>query len=154
MTSWTFPNKIFVDLNFSIKPTFLTIVRFGVEFTILNCIINVRNKCFKCFHIIIHIRNFNIRDTSTRRNLLELRFKFNFTESINRLSNVYMIRISIITLISNIFNFTKLLFINLCKSIAKTFSCLYSSRVVTSRSFIFQNCSYFHKRLDYITIFN
>ena len=106
-----FPFIIFIYFNFTIKATNLAIVRLGIEFSILNMLIDILDNFTNCFQVILKIGNLHITNMPTRSNRLELSFKVKLIKSINILSRSYMIGIGIPTLISDMFNIAKMLFI-------------------------------------------
>ena len=118
MTLRTFPFHIVINHNLTVKAAFLAIVRLCIKFAVLNVIINIFHKRFKCRQVILHIRYFHIRNRTAERNILEFAFNIEFIKSIDFLSDVNMVRICIITLIGNILNRSEFLIINFSKTIA------------------------------------
>ena len=101
--AWAFPNQlavIFFYFDFSIPATHLAVIAFGVKLCIKNGIVNVFDYIHNSVNVVVHIRNFNIADSSSWRKSLEAAFDSYFIEGIDWFCNMYVIRVGDITLIS------------------------------------------------------
>ena len=83
----------FYDLDFACVTAHLTEITLCIQFCVHDIVINVLHYCKYCIQILLHIRYFHVADRTTRRQLLELRFEFQFFESVDVLCYVYMIAV-------------------------------------------------------------
>ncbi len=70
-----FPFVVIVYYNFAVETANVAIVALGVEFGVLNVVVNKLHNIGKRGKVVAHIGNFNVRNCSARRNLLELAFE-------------------------------------------------------------------------------
>ena len=104
MADRAFPFVVVINGNFAVKAADMAVIRLGVEFSVLNIVIDEFNNLFQCFQIMAHVRNFYIRNCATGGNVLELAFKFKLAEGINMLTHVDMIGVGIIAFVRNVLN--------------------------------------------------
>ena len=116
------PFQIVINDNFSIKTADMTVIGFCIKLGILNIIVNEFYQFFQSFQVMTHVWNLHVGNSAASRNLLELAFKLKLAESIDFFTDIYMIRVCIVSLISYIFNNTETFHIDSCKTIAERFS--------------------------------
>ena len=121
VTLWAFSSSFTIYEDFTFKSAFMTIIRFGIKLSILDIVINKLNQSLQCRKVFLHIWDLNIGNCSSWRDFLKLWLKDELAHSINLFSHINMVRIGIIALICNIFDFSKTLFIYLGKTITETF---------------------------------
>ena len=105
VTMGALPNKLAVlivgDFNLTVEATYLTVVALGVELRVHNVIVDELHYTENCLNVVLHIGNFNVGDSTTGRELLELRLKGKLCKSVDRLGNVYVIRVGDIVSVGN-----------------------------------------------------
>ena len=122
---WTLPNKfaviIFYNHYLAIIATNLTVVRLSVKFGVHNVVVDKLDNLKNGLNVVLHIWHFNIANSTTSRECLELTFKLKLIKRINRLCYVYMIAVCNIVFIGNSSNNTK----PLLKALSKLVSCAF-----------------------------
>ena len=66
---------VFVYFDFAIESADLTIVGLGIQFSIHDILIDILHNGQYSIQIVLHIGNFYIANSATRRKLLEFRFE-------------------------------------------------------------------------------
>ena len=99
----------------------MAVVGFGVEFCVLNVIVNEAYNIFQSFGVMTHIGNFYIRNCATGRNLLELAFECKFLESVDIFTNINVVGVGVVTFIGNVGNATEFFFVDTSEAVAQTF---------------------------------
>ena len=70
VTVGAFPYKFavaFDDLNFSVVATYLTVVTFGVQFSVHNMVVDILHDAENGGKVVLHVGYFNIADGTARR---------------------------------------------------------------------------------------
>ena len=98
---------VFYDLDFAGISTFHTVIALGIEFCIHDVVIDILHDGKYCIDIVLHVWHFHIADRSSRRQLLELGFKFQFVKGIDVFGHMYMIAVCNVVFISYARNHTK-----------------------------------------------
>ena len=86
-----FPLVIVVDDNFAVESADLAIVGLGVEFGVLDVIVNKLDDVFESRKVVAHVGNFDVGYCAAGRNFLELAFKLEFVKCVDMLANMNMI---------------------------------------------------------------
>ena len=128
MTLGTFPLHVIIDHDLTIIATYLTVIGFGIELSVLDIVIDEADHFLDGFHIIGQVRHFHIRDSSAQRLILELTLNLKFCKCVDFLTYIHMIRICIVSFIGDIGNITVFFTVDPCKTVAK---CLCGSSVET-----------------------
>ena len=104
------PNQLAVnilDFDLAVKAAFLAVVTLGVQLGVHDVIVDELHHFQHRVDIVLHVGNFHIADGTAGGELLEIRLKLQLGESIDLLSNVYMIRVGNVALIRNTGNLAK-----------------------------------------------
>ena len=102
---WTFPFKIIINNNLAVISAHMAIIRFCIEFRILDVIINIFHNFFQCMAgCSAYLALPHKKSHHRKKSLWNCAFKFKFTESINFLTHIHMIGIGIISFIRYIFD--------------------------------------------------
>ena len=80
----------------------MAVIALGVEFGILDIVVNVLYHVLHCVEILFHIGNFYIRNRAAGRYLLELAFEGELCKRVDILAHVHVIAVGIIALVRNI----------------------------------------------------
>ena len=81
------------DFDLTVVAATLAVIALGIQLCIHDVIIDELHDRQDCRDILLHVRYFHVTDRTARRQLLELRFGYQFFKSINILCNVYMIAV-------------------------------------------------------------
>lgn len=106
MTLGTFPLHVIIDHDLTIIATYLAIIGFGIELSVLDIVIDEADHFLDGFHIIGQVRHFHIRDSSAQRLILELTLDLKFCKCVDFLPYIHMIRICIVSFIGDIGDIT------------------------------------------------
>ena len=105
MTLGTFP-PCYRDHDLTIIATYLTVIGFGIELSVLDIVIDEADHFLDSFHIIGQVRDFYIRDSASQRFILEFTLDLKFCKCVDLLPYIHMIRICIVSFIGDIGNIT------------------------------------------------
>lgn len=72
------PFVVVVYDNFAVEAANVAVIRFGVEFGVLDIVVDKAHDVLHRSKVLAHIGNFDVRDCTARRNFLELAFKLEF----------------------------------------------------------------------------
>lgn len=78
MTLGTFPLHVIIDHDLTIIATYLTVIGFGIELSVLDIVIDEADHFLDGFHIIGQVRDFYIRDSASQRFILEFTLDLKF----------------------------------------------------------------------------
>ena len=99
-----YPNELVVpllDLDLSVVTADLAVIGLGVELGIHDVVVDELHDIHYCIDIVLHVGNFNIRDSSAGRESLELALELKLLESIDLLSYVNVVAVGDVVLVSN-----------------------------------------------------
>jgi hypothetical protein len=116
-----FPLSFVIDFDFSIEATFVAVVRFCIKFCILDIIIDEFNHCLQSFKVFLHIGYFNVGDSTSRGDFLELGFKLQFGEGVDRFTDVNMVGIGVISFVGHVWDVSEAFFVDSRESVAERF---------------------------------
>ena len=116
-----FPLVVFIDDDLAVIAADVAVVAFGVEFGVLDVIVDEFDDLFHRLQIVLHIGDLDVGDAPARRDGLELRLEREFGEGVDILAHVYMIRIGVIALVGDVFDGAEALFIDAGETVAQRF---------------------------------
>ena len=111
VTVGTLPNELAVliidNFDLSVISAYLAVVALGIKLGVHNVVIDELHYAENCVDIVLHIRNLYIRDRAAGRELLELSLKRKLCKSVDRLGNVYVVRVCYIVSVGNTLNYAE-----------------------------------------------
>ena len=99
----------------------MAIVRLGVEFGVLDIVVNKPYDVLHRGEVVAHIGYLYVRDCAARRYLLELAFKLELVEGVDVLAHVYVVRVGVVALVGDVLYGAEALFIYAREAVAERF---------------------------------
>ena len=87
------------DFDLTVIAAALAVIALGIQLCIHDVLIDELHDRQDCRDILLHVRHFHIADRAARRQLLEIRLKFQLAEGIDLLTDVNMIAVGNVVLI-------------------------------------------------------
>ena len=89
------------DLDLAIVTTTLTVIALRVQLRIHDIVIDELHHGQNSRNVVLHVRNLNVADCATRRQLLELGLEFQLAECIDLLSHMNVVAVRDVVLVGN-----------------------------------------------------
>ena len=105
-----FPNELSVvlaDNDLSVVAAYLAIVALGIKLCVHNVIVDKLHNAKNCVKVVLHIGNFNVGDSASGGESLELRLKGELIKRVDRLGYVYVLGVCDIVSVGNALNYAK-----------------------------------------------
>ena len=89
------------DLDLAIVTTTLTVIALRVQLRIHDIVIDELHHGQNSRNVVLHVRNLNVADCATRRQLLELGLELQLAECIDLLGHMNMVAVRDVVLVGN-----------------------------------------------------
>lgn len=117
----TFPLIVVVDDDLPVVAADVAIIALGIEFGILDVVVNISDDFFHGFEVVLHIGDLDVGNAAARRDGLELAFEREFGKSVDILAHVHVIGIGIIPLVRHVGYGAEFFLVDARKTVAERF---------------------------------
>lgn len=116
-----FPLSVIIDDDLAIEAADVAVVALGIELGILDVVVNELHDLLQGFQILAHVGYFRVGDATATGDGLELVLEGQLRESIDVLTNIYMVAIRIIALVGDIGDVAEPLAVDAGEPVAERF---------------------------------